>query len=145
MAVFNIAAFRAAFPAFASTVIYPDATIQSAADSALCFLSSHNCGCDTLAWQLCTAHLLQLRTQAAAGQSTGGMVTSANIEKVSVTITPPPATDGYSFWLGLSPYGTELLALLSKCSAGGFYVGGLPERAAFRSVGGIFPRGGRIW
>lgn len=143
MAVFNIAAFRAAFPAFASTVIYPDATIQSAADSALCFLSGHNCGCDTQAWQLATAHLLQLRANAASG-TTGGLVTSASIDKVSVSVTPPPVTDGYSYWLSLSPYGLELLALLSKCSAGGFYVGGLPERAAFRNVGGIFPRGGRV-
>lgn len=145
MAVFDIAAFRAAFPAFASDVLYPDPTIQSAADSALCFLSTHSCGCDTLAWQLATAHLLQLRTNAAAGQTAGGQVTSASIDKVSVTITPPPATDGYSYWLGLSPYGVELLALLTKCSAAGFYVGGSPERAAFRSVGGRFPRGGRIW
>lgn len=144
MAEFDIPAFRASFPAFASEVIYPDPTIQSAADSALCFLSSHNCGCDTLAWQLATAHLLQLRANAASG-TTGGLVTSASIDKVSVSVTPPPVTDGYSYWLSLSPYGLELMALLSKCSAGGFYVGGLPERAAFRNVGGIFPRGGRVW
>lgn len=145
MPVFDIAAFRAAFPAFASSVIYPDATITAVSDAALCFLSEHSCSCETAAWQLATAHLMSLRTQAASGQASGGMVTSAAIDKVSVTITPPPATDGYSYWLSLSPYGLELLALLSKCSAGGFYVGGLPERAAFRSVGGIFPRGGRVW
>ncbi|RIQ77290.1 DUF4054 domain-containing protein, partial [Bordetella avium] len=30
------------------------------------------------------------------------------------------------------------------CSAGGMYVGGLPERAAFRNVGGLSVRGGRV-
>lgn len=144
MPVFDIAAFRAAFPAFADEVIYPDAMITAVSDAALCFLSEHSCSCDTAAWQLATAHLMFLRTQAASG-APGGLVTSASIDKVSVTVTPPPARDGYSYWLSLSPYGLELMALLSRCSAGGIYVGGRPERAAFRSVGGIFPRGGRLW
>ncbi|MNJ79317.1 hypothetical protein D3C77_772930 [compost metagenome] len=51
----------------------------------------------------------------------------------------------WSYWLGMTPYGMQLMALLKVCTGGGLYVGGLPERAAFRSVGGIFPRGGRLW
>jgi hypothetical protein len=145
MADFDIAAFRVKFPAFADEVIYPDATIQSAADDALCFFTEHACACSDLLWQLITAHLLQLRTAAAAGGGGTGMVTSASIDKVSVSITAPPAADGYTYWLTMSPYGLQAMALLSGCGAGGLYVGGRPERSAFRSVGGGFPNRGRFW
>lgn len=145
MAVFDVAAFRVAFPAFASDVIYPDALINAQAANALCFLGTHNCGCDTLSWQLMTAHLLALATAQASGSGQSGQVTSASIDKVSVSITPPPTRDGFTYWLGMTPYGLQLFALLSRCAAGGIYVGGRPERSAFRSVGGTFPNGGRVF
>lgn len=143
--VFDIAAFRAAFPAFENEIIYPDALIQSTADAALCFLGDHGCGCDTLSWQLMVAHMLTLNDRLLSGNTgTAGMVTGASIDKVSVTITAPPAQDAYEFWLASTPYGLQILALLSKCSAGGVYVGGRAERSAFRSVGGRFPNRGRV-
>lgn len=142
---FDIPAFRAAFPEFASTVLYPDALIQAQADKAPCFLSAGGCACDTLQMQLMVAHLLTLATRAAAGAQGAGPVTSASIDKVAVTIATPPTSDAYSYWLAITPYGVQLAALLARCAAGGIYIGGLPERAAFRSVGGIFPRGGRLW
>lgn len=142
---FDIAAFRAAFPEFASTVLYPDALIQAQADKAPCFLAAGGyCGCETLQMQLIVAHLLTIATRIAAG-SAGGVVTAATIDKVSVTLVQPPAKDAFTYWLNTTPYGMQLAALLARCAAGGVYVGGLPERAAFRSVGGIFPRGGRRW
>jgi hypothetical protein len=143
--VFDIPAFRAAFPAFASTVLYPDATIQAAADTALCMMSMHGCGCDTLAWQLMVAHILLLGSRNASGGGVAGIVTSATIDKVSVSLQTLQTTSDFNLWLAQTPYGLQLLALLSKCSSGGAYVGGRAERAAFRSAGGRFPNGGRIW
>lgn len=145
MAVFDIPAFRIAFPAFANDLIYPDALIQTQADIAACMLSDQGCECTTLLQQLMVAHLLMLNDRIMAGTGNTGQVASATIDKVSVSMTPPPGTDGFSYWLGTTPYGLQLMALLAKCAAGGLYVGGRPERAAFRSVGGAFPRGGRLW
>lgn len=143
---FDIAAFRAAFPEFADEDIYPDTLIQAQADKVPCFLGlPTGCGCDTLQAQLMVAHLLTIATRTAAGMGGGGPVTAATIDKVAVTLLTPPAKDAYTYWLNTTPYGTQLAALLARCGSGGIYIGGLPERSAFRSAGGFFPRGGRRW
>jgi hypothetical protein len=50
----------------------------------------------------------------------------------------PPAANAWQYWLNTSPYGMQLLALLQAKGVGGLYVGGLPERDAFRKVYGVF-------
>lgn len=141
MAVFDLSAFRTAYPVFDSV---PDATVQAAATSALCLIGQDGCDCDTQMWQLMVAHLLYIQGQVATGNGNAGAVTSATIDKVSVAFAAPPfGTSAYKFWLFKSPYGGQLLAMLDRCSKGGVYVGGLPERSAFRSVGGVFPGRGR--
>ena len=141
MAVFDLSAFRTAYPVFDSV---PDATVQAAATSALCLIGQDGCDCDVQMWQLMVAHLLYIQGQVATGNGNAGAVTSATIDKVSVAFAAPPfGTSAYKFWLFKSPYGGQLLALLDRCSKGGVYVGGLPERSAFRSVGGVFPGRGR--
>lgn len=141
MAVFDLSAFRTAYPVFDSV---PDATVQAAATSALCLIGQDGCDCDTQMWQLMVAHLLYIQGQVATGNGNAGAVTSATIDKVSVAFAAPPfGTSAYKFWLFKSPYGGQLLAMLDRCSRGGVYVGGLPERSAFRSVGGVFPGRGR--
>ena len=141
MAVFDLSAFRTAYPVFDSV---PDATVQAAATSALCLIGQDGCDCDTQMWQLMVAHLLYIQGQVATGNGGAGAVTSATIDKVSVAFAAPPfGTSAYKFWLFKSPYGGQLLAMLDRCSKGGVYVGGLPERSAFRSVGGVFPGRGR--
>ena len=141
MAVFDLSAFRAAYPVFDSV---PDATVQAAATSALCLIGQDGCECDAQEWQLMVAHLLYIQGQVATGNGNAGAVTSATIDKVSVAFAAPPfGTSAYKFWLFKSPYGGQLLAMLDRCSKGGVYVGGLPERSAFRSVGGVFPGRGR--
>lgn len=146
MAVFDVSAFRVAFPAFASETAYPDALIIAQSEIGLCYVNVENsaCDCATLSWQLIAAHLLYINAQIAGGSSPQGQVSSASVGSVSVSITPPPTKGGLAYWLGMTPYGLQLLALLKKCSAGGAYIGGKPERAAFRSVGGLFTNGGRI-
>ena len=141
MAVFDLSAFRTAYPVFDSV---PDATVQAAATSARCLIGQDGCDCDVQQWQLMVAHLLYIQGQVATGNGGAGAVTSATIDKVSVAFAAPPfGTSAYKFWLFKSPYGGQLLAMLDRCSKGGVYVGGLPERSAFRSVGGVFPGRGR--
>lgn len=84
-----------------------------------------------------TAHLTALSDLAAQSQ-TPGYEQSATIDKVSVSLTPPPNKNQWQFWLNTTPYGMQLLALLQSKSAGGFYIGGLPETAAFKKVAGIY-------
>jgi hypothetical protein len=85
----------------------------------------------TLALNLMTAHLVFLSDQVAAGE-TGGVVTGATIDKVSVTLEPPPSSNNWQYWLNQSPYGKQLLALLQVASVGGMYVStAVPGRAGF--------------
>ncbi|CAH0447400.1 hypothetical protein LMG10661_03466 [Ralstonia syzygii subsp. syzygii] len=140
---FDVGAFRLAFPAFVSEVVYPDATLSATWDAATCYVSPQDYGylrgkCRERAINLMTAHLLAIADMVKAGQ-TPGMATAATIDKVQVTLTPPPVKSQWQWWMSLTPYGQQLLALLSSASVGGFYISGLPEGSAFRRVGGIYP------
>lgn len=142
MATFDLSAFRALYAQFAAVT---DETVLATAEQALCFISDSGCECGQAMWQLMIAHLLQLAANAAAGGASGALA-SAAIDKVSVSFQAPPyGSSAYRFWLYSTPFGAQLAALLARCSAGGIYVGGAPERAAFRRVGGGFPRRGRLW
>ncbi|URG13037.1 DUF4054 domain-containing protein [Stenotrophomonas phage B2] len=133
---FPLAKFRLVYPTFASV---PDDVVLALADEALCLASVRGCKCSESAWMALTAHLLALR--AAGDQPTAGVLASATIDKVSVSLRAPTSKTDWSHWLSLTPYGTKALALLAACAAGGRrVVGGLPERDGFRSVYGI--RGG---
>lgn len=140
--VFDIPAFRISYPAFANVDTFPDATLQMYFDTATCYVANENYGClaDDCRYRaltLMTAHLVALSVLIAAGQ-VPGMVQNATIDKVTVGLTPPPLPNQFQWWLGLTPYGQQLLALLQVSSVGGFYVGGLPERSAIRKVYGVF-------
>lgn len=140
----DIPSFRLAFPAFASMAQYPDATISLNWDMATAFLGARESYIyvgtqQQTALNLLTAHLLALAIGIASGStSSGGAVTSATIDKVSVTMTAPTTDSGWQFWLSGTPYGMQLWALLSMIGAGGRYIGGSPERFGFRRVGGGF-------
>lgn len=138
---FDLEAFRAAYPQFA---VAADPQVLAMAGQAVSFLSSYGATTDQLQWQLMVAHLLTLSANAAAGGTTG-QVSSATVDKVSVSITPPPTRDGWAYWLSTTPYGLQLWALIQRLTAAGLYVGGSAERAAFRGAGGAFPNGGRVW
>jgi len=139
---FPLAKFRILFPVFSAVT---DGIVLTVAEWAQCYTSGRGCECNEQLWMLITAHLLQLRLNAEAGNGgVPGAVASATIDKVSVSFQAPPAAGPWSHWLNLTSYGQQFLALAKRCSAGGFYVGGLPERAAFRNVGGLYIRGGRF-
>lgn len=143
-APFDLAAFRAEFPAFADTALYPDAMVLRWSEMAACSLSEGcalNGDCYALAWQLLTAHIGTTLTRAAAGTGSG-IVNAASIDKVSVSYAPPPYRSGWAYWLAQTPYGQQLQGMLSVKATGGFYLGGtaLPERNGFRGPGGLYVR-----
>lgn len=142
----DIPTFRLLFPVYADVTTYPDAYIQAQWDMAVTYFGDVD-GClfngpaKQSALNLLTAHLMWLNHLIAQGGASGGgtgVLTGATIDKVTVTLAPPPFKDGWQWWLSQTPYGAQLWALLSLKSAGGFYFGGLPERRALRKVGGIF-------
>jgi hypothetical protein len=143
-----VATFRALFPEFASVEAYPDEALQIRWDAeAVAYVSDENCGDlrdakRAYAIQLMLAHLLRLSKLAAAegtdGPAVAGVVTGATIDKISVTLAPPPTRDAWGYWLAQTSYGGQLSAFLSRQAVGGFYIGGMPERAGFRKVGGVF-------
>lgn len=136
---FDATAFRELFPAFANVTTYPDATLQLYWNLATNFISKWpqcNGGMrfrdqQPYAINLMAAHLLQLGTQAAAGQA-GGVVVASTVGAVSVSLMAPPAPNQWQFWLNQSPYGATLLALLQAVSVGGWYTtSGIPARGMF--------------
>lgn len=155
----DITRFRATFPAFANPDQYPDAYIQLQWDMATafirpvdsCFASGKSLDA---ALYLMTAHLITLNppvtaegggSGGGAGEGLGdctpnvtGVISGATIDKVSVQLAVPQTRSGWQYWLASSPYGMQLWALLKSMSAGGFYIGGRPERAGFRKVYGGF-------
>ena len=139
--VYNDTDFRAQFPAFANTTTYPEAVLQQYFNTAGLYVANTNYGWlasvnGTLtALYLLTAHLAQLSTQIAAGQ-TPQIVTGSGIDKINVTLEPPPAKNAWQFWLQTSPYGSQLLALLQSLSVGGFYTPGGLGRAGMSFSGG---------
>lgn len=135
---FDLSVFRELYPAFSG--VSDDAVILTAGQVD-CYLDA-SC-LDGCAEYLMVAHLLQIARNTALGQS-GGQITSASIDKVSVTVAQAPGTSSYSYWLNSTVYGQQLAALLARGLSGLPPIGALPERAAFRSVGGLFPRRGRI-
>lgn len=145
---FDVTAFRAAFaPVFNSTVTYPDAKLQGYFDIGCSIVTNQDNSCYSLkgaarvqALNLLVAHMAKLFDQIAAGD-VPSLETSATIDKISVTVEPPPHGSQFQWWLSLTGYGQMLLAMLQVAAVGGAYVGGLPERSGFRKVGGGFYNG----
>lgn len=140
--IFNPTEFREQFPAFQCAPPISNDTLQAYFDTATLYINNPSGYCYrgglTLAQRkqslyLMTAHLTAISRLIAKNQLPG-VITSATVDKVSVTLEPPPATNQWQYWLQSTPYGAQLLSLLQVASVGGFYVGGSPERAAFRGL-----------
>ena len=140
---FNVTVFRTQFPAFVSEATFPDVVLMGYFNSATCYLSTTDYGClngdcRERGLLLLTAHICVLTRQAEKGQTTG-VLTSASVGGVSVSISPSPfGSNNWAWWLSTTAYGQELLALLRQSASGGLYIGGRPERRAFRKVAGRF-------
>lgn len=142
--VYNDANFRAMFPFFVSTITYPTASLQNWFTMGTSYVSDVNCGymidaARQQALYLMTAHLAALNDIIVANAgSVPTLVKDAAIDKVHVGLEMPPTKTQFQWWLNLTPWGAQLLTLLNIQSAGGWIIGGLPERAAFRRVAGGF-------
>lgn len=131
---FPLARFRLLFPAFPKAK-YPDTKVELFAEEATAIVTIGSCKSSERIWMLLTAHLLTLSDGAQSG-SPMGPVASAKVGDVSVAFAQSQRQGNMSLWLSTTPYGLEASALLSACVAGGMYIGGSPERAAFTKVGG---------
>jgi hypothetical protein len=126
MITFDLAAFRVAFPAFANVQAYPDVTLTGFWDIAALYISTDDYGylngaARGRALDLMAAHLAKLSDMINAGQ-TPGLVQGSTIDKISVTLTPPPDSDQFTWWLNLTGYGAQLAALLAMKAVGGLFV-----------------------
>jgi len=116
---YNDAGFRALFAPYASPITYPANTIQTFWNSAILYINNRYGGRftgmsvaqQTQAINLMTAHLLYLSDLIAAGE-VPSIITGATIDKITVSIEPPPVKNQWQYWLQTTPYGQQLLALL---------------------------------
>lgn len=90
-----------------------------------------------LALQQMTAHIAKIADNQAKGIVSAPATAGAQGTE-SVSLMPPPTKDGFTWWLSGTEYGKALWALLRVKGGVGFYVGGSPQRAAFRSPGGCW-------
>lgn len=84
-----------------------------------------------LAIYLLTAHISLLNYRNQTGQGQSGAVASASVGEVNISYVQIPNLDSWSYWLSLTPYGLELLALLETLSCVPFYIGGSLERVFY--------------
>ena len=140
---YNDAQFRAQFPVFADATAYPQATLSQYFTTGGLYVANSNygylaaAGATLTCLYLLTAHLAQLATQIADGQ-TPVIVSASSIDKISVTLEPPPATSAWEGWLQTTAYGSQLLAMLEGLSVGGFHVAGSIGRQGFGFNGGRY-------
>lgn len=132
---FDQSFFQTSFPSLATTpdpiTFWNTATLYVYNQTGGCYVGGMTLKQQAWAIYLMTAHLIAISNQIAAG-GTSQLVQAATIDKVSVTLTPPPVKNQWQWWLNTTPYGQQLLSLLQLVSVGGYYVGGRPELAAFR-------------
>lgn len=123
---FNYASFIAQIPQYSAV---PEDQLQQYWNGAINYVSPiGNFGAiqgtaRQYALNLMTAHLIWISNVATANQ-VPSLVTGATIDKVNVTLTPPPLPNQWQWWLDLSPYGQQLLAQLQVQTVGGFFVAG---------------------
>lgn len=137
----ELATFRIMFPPFSDINKYSDDMLTKWGDVASSYLRESwalNGRAFEHAHHLMVAHLLFSFEKISSDNTASGAVQSATEGSVSVSFAAPPSRNGWEFWLSGSPYGVQLWALLTSLSAGGLYIGGLPERKAVRKVGGVF-------
>jgi len=139
--VLNITAFRVNFPLYSDEVNYTDTLLNAQYEIGKCYIADNDCTmavtCREYALQSMLAHLLYIRDQVNAGNNVG-VITSASEGDVNVSLAQPVVDDEWHHWFNSSPFGRELIALLGGQAVGGFYAGGVNERASFRKGGGIF-------
>lgn len=134
--IFPLADFRLLYPQFAG---FSDELVSLLSEQAVCYFST-SCGTDCVnqLWMLAVAHMLQLRQNEMDGNTASGAVTSATIDKVSVSFAQAPSGTSSQHWFNLTPFGQQFLVQNKRCNGGVRFIGGSRERQAFRKTGGRF-------
>lgn len=144
------------FVLYSDSTYYPESILQTYWNIALNYASPVDFGDINgtqrqYAIQLMMSHIIFLtnliNTGYGFGNGTGGspgtipyQLESATIDKVNVTVTPQPNPNEFEWWLGTSPFGQQLLAMLQTQTVGGHYIGGSNLRAGFLgSYNGVWP------
>lgn len=141
---FDYALFQLQIPSYANSILYPEALVENFWNIAINYVNdTGNYGCmqgpsRAYAINLMTAHLIYLQGLIAAGQ-VPGLVQDSQVDKIQVSLTPPPVKNQFDWWLSLTPYGQSLLALLQVSSVGGFYIGGSPVLSSLGYRNGFYP------
>ncbi len=137
----DLTSFRTNFPNYSDEESYTDTLLETQYEIGKCYITDNDCTlgetCREYALQAMLAHLVYIRDLNTSGNATR-IITSASEDGVSVSLSEPPSSNNFEYWLNVSPYGQEVLALLTRASAGGFYIGGSCERRGFRKIGGGF-------
>ena len=137
----TVATFRASLPEFANTTKYPDAYIQRFITQSTMFITTDSGiikdDVRVLAIEYMTAHLITLAAIDGAGNTvsdgnTGGVLTSASIDSVSVAFQAVIAKDAFEQWIQSTPYGKMYWALLSANMPTGVYWVGTPRLHGIR-------------
>lgn len=138
----DVALFRSQFLIYSDPLVYTDALIEINWTIATCYVSDTDCGnlmgkCRQYALNLVVAHLFHIGDTIANGGGVGA-INSASEGTVSVSLEVPDTKGGFQYWLGQTPYGVQLLALLKQKGSVGIYVGGSPVARNFRGYNGRF-------
>lgn len=137
----SVAEFRLALPEFADTTKYPDAYIQRFITQSTMFITTDSGiikdDVRVLAIEYMTAHLITLAAIDGAGNkvadgNSGGVLTSASIDSVSVAFQAVIAKDAFEQWIQSTPYGKLYWALLSANMPTGVYWVGTPRLHGIR-------------
>lgn len=139
----NWPTFRKVYPQFEDEAKYPDDYLEMVWEQVSCIVSDADYGsimgdCRIFLLYMLVCHFLTLINNGSQQGDQGGFITSSTIDKVSVTKAAPPSPNQFSWWLNQTPCGQMALAAMEAASAGGYYIGGAPEVAGFRRVGGFF-------
>lgn len=141
MITFSVADFRAINPEFADVAKYPDSLIQLRYTEAQCYNTfTAPCitvECNTLLAYYLTAHILKLAISESSGDDTG-QISSATIDKISVSKKTFDARNALEDWLFQTAYGKKYKAMLKSASAGLRFIGSQAGPRPMRNNSGFY-------
>lgn len=128
----TVDSFRSDFLEFEDESKYDDDLIASLINRSYSYISRNVYGrlseADrTLALELMTAHLLTINDKITSNAATG-QIASTSIDAISVSLVAPVNKNAWQYWLNSTPYGQQLLALLTAHAPAGLYFGGSFQR-----------------
>lgn len=131
--MFSVNGFRLIFKQFKDKTKFPDPVIKHELSIANCFLGEPSDDyCSITKTNLFVAHLLAIREMIESGQKTC-LVATSSVDAVSISLAQPPINTDFKYWLSVTSFGLQLLAMLEAESIGGIYVGGSPILSSFGS------------